>query len=157
MNLRQVLTSVLHLLVVFSFFLGGAFFLSLSYFPELKESVWEESFSIGLAILGVAVLLLFGFYAQDRGRYFVIKMGIATDLNVIRYSLEECLARHFPDVTLRDVGMGRKKRLDIQVSLKPLDEAMREEVFIKVEKQLISLLRERFGYSKPFYLVVYHA
>ncbi len=155
MSPRQALTSALHLFVVFAFFLAGFAFVSLPYLPKLKTEIFEQSTLIGLSLFIISLVLLLGFYALDRGRYLVLQMGVSTDANVIQQSIEECLNRQFgKKISLSDVEVTRKSNLEIRVSLAPLDEAAREVLFVEAEKQLNLLLKERFGYHRPFRLVV---
>jgi hypothetical protein len=78
-----------------------------------------------------------------------------TSVNIIKQTLEDELRRQFPQkMTLSEVEIGAKSILEIQVSLKTLNEEEREKLFIQAEKHLSLLLYERFGYSKPFHLIV---
>lgn len=159
---RQALASALHLFVVLAFFIAGFFFVCLPYLPETRIQIidffsnqFEKCTLIGLGLFITSLLLLIGFYALNRGRYLVIRMGVSTDLNIIRQTLEDCFQNAFSKkITLNEIELGRKSRLEIKVSLAPLDEEAREELFIEAEKQLSLLLRERFGYAKPFHLIV---
>lgn len=155
MSPRQALASALHLFVVLAFFLGGLFFVSLPYLPQLKTEIFEKSTLIGLGLFIASLVLLLGFYALDRGRYLVIQMGVSTDPKIVRQTIEDCFVRQFgKKVSLSDVEVGPKSRLEISVSLAPLDEGAREEIFIEAERHLQVLLKERFGYTKPFRLIV---
>lgn len=162
MSPRQALASALHLFVVFAFFITGFFFVCLPYLPETRiqiidffSSQFEKCTLIGLSFFIASLILLIGFYALNRGRYLVIRMGISADVNLIRQTVEDCLARQFPKkIFLSELELGRKSRIEMRVTLAPLDEGAREKLFIEAEKQLGTLLRERFGYSKPFYLIV---
>ncbi len=155
MSPRQALVSTLHLFVVFAFFLAGFVFVALPYLPEVKTQIFEQSTLIGLSLFLVALVLLLGFYALDRGRYLVIRMGVFTHVDLIRQTVEDCFARQFPKrISLSDIEIGRKSRLEIRASLAPLDEEAREKLFVEAEKQLTLLLRERFGYVRPFQLIV---
>jgi hypothetical protein len=148
----------MHLFVVLSFFLGGCFFVSFPYFPEVKAQIFEKSTVVGLALFTISLILLLGFYALDRGRYLVIKMGIRTNTSIIRQTVEECMAKHFHQkIFLSDVEVDQKTGIEIRVSLAPSSEDAREQLFIEAEKQLRVLLNERFGYTKPFHLVVYQS
>lgn len=162
MSPRQALASALHLFAVSAFFAAGLFFVALPYLPETRIQIidllsnqFEKCTTIGLGLFLAALVFLLGFYALDRGRYLVIKMGISTDLKIVRQSIEECLAKRFSKkISLREIEVGPRSRLELQVRLAPVDEAAREELFINVEKELSILLQERFGYSKPFHLIV---
>lgn len=154
MSPRQALLSLLHLFVVFSFLLAGLFFLSLPYLPELKTHLLEKSNLLGLLLTTSSLLLLLGFYSLNRGRYLVIRMGVAVDLHLIRQTVEDCFARQFSKtLSLSDIEIGGKSRLEIKVSVASLDDKARIELFAEAEKQLSLLLRDRFGYTKPFYFI----
>jgi hypothetical protein len=161
-NLRQAFLSLLHLFVVFAFFSLGAFFIALPHFPELNYELVdllthriEECTQIGGAISILSLLIFLSFYALHKGRYLVIKMGVKVDLHLIRHAIEDLFARQFSKkLILRDLEMGSKNLLQIHVSLNALEEKQREELFCHAEKGLFALLRDRFGYAKPFYLVV---
>ena len=155
MSPRQALASALHLFVVFAFFIAGFFFVCLPYLPEIRVQIFEKCTLIGLGLFITSLVLLLGFYALDRGRYLVIRMGISADVNVVRQTVEDCLMKQFPKkIALSEVEIGRRSRIEIKVRMAPLAEEEREELFIEAEKQLGILLRDRFGYSKPFYLIV---
>jgi len=162
MSPRQALASALHLFVVFAFFTAGLFFVALPYLPETRIQIvdllshqFEKCTTVGLGLFLSSLIFLLGFYALNRGRYLVIKMGIETDVKIIRQTVEDCLSKRFPKkIALREIEIGPKSRLELKVHLAPLDEAAREELFITVEKELSILLQERFGYSKPFHLIV---
>ncbi len=162
MSPRQALASALHLFVVFAFFIAGLLFVCLPYLPETRLQMvdflshqYEKCTLIGLGFFLTSLFFLVGFYAFNRGRYLVIRMGVSTDLTIVRQTLEECFQRQFPKkISLHELELGRKSQLEIKVSLSPLDEEAREELFIEAEKQLSLLLHERFGYVKPFHLIV---
>ncbi len=162
MNSRQALASLLHLFVVFAFFIAGFFFVALPYLPESRVRVidffsleFEKCTLVGLGFFALSLLLLVGFYALNRGRYLVIQMGVAADLKVVRQTVANALSEQFPkQIALNDVELGARSRLAINVTLAPLEEEAREALFIEAEQHLNTLLRARFGYSKPFYLVV---
>lgn len=162
MSSRQALASALHLFVVLAFFLSGLFFISLPYLPRTQVDLIdffsnqiEKCTQIGMGLFLVAFLFLLGFYALNRGRYLVIEMGISTHIKIIRIAIEDCFAKQFPKkIQLKEIEIGPKSRLELRVNLFPLDEEVREELFIEVEKELTLLLKKRFGYSKPFHLIV---
>lgn len=160
---RQILASVLHLFILLAFFGVGLLFVTLPSLPlarergiELIEKKPELCIQIGFAFFFITTLLFIGFYALNRGRYLRIKMGkneAIVETEVIRQTLEECFKIHFPKkISLSDVEIPRGQRLEIGVVLAPLEEEVREELFIQVEKELKILLKERFGYAKPFHL-----
>ncbi len=162
MYLRQAFASVLQLFVVLAFFLAGLFFVALPYLPQTRGQIvvilsnqCEKCTIAGLGLFLASLLFFTGFYALNRGRYLVIRMGISADVKVIRQSVEDCLFKHFSrKISLKDLEIGAKNRLEFKVHIAPLDEANREQLFIEVEQQLSALLQKRFGYTKPFHLIV---
>ena len=150
MSPRQVFAPILHLFILFSFFTGAFFFLAFPYLPHLKEKFFEKSPWIGLGLLIASLILLLGFYLLHRGKYLILRGGVSVDLHVVRQTIEDCLSRQFPKISCRDVELGTKSRIEIRISLK----LERKEELLQVEKQLGRLLQERFGYLKPFYLIV---
>ncbi|MGB7978859.1 MAG: hypothetical protein WCF19_06850 [Chlamydiales bacterium] len=162
MSPRQAFASALHLFVVLAFFTAGLFFVALPYLPETRVQIidllsnrFETCTTVGLALFLGALLFLLGFYSLNRGRYLVIQMGTWTDIKIIRQTVEECLLKQFPrKISLKEIEIGPKSLLEMKVCLAPLDEAVREQLFVEVEKQLGVLLQQRFGYVKPFRLIV---
>ena len=149
MSPRQAFVSAIHLFVVLAFFAAGFIFVALPYLPEIQTQLIEQSTLIGFALLVTSLILLLGFYALDRGRYLVIQMGTATDLNVIRQTVEECFDRQFPkQIFLLDIELG--KQLEIRARMADLD----EHAIAAAEQALSILLKDRFGYSKPFHFIV---
>lgn len=162
MSARQALASALHLFVVFAFFGAGLFFIGLPYLGkarleliDLLTNRVEECTVIGFGFFIVSMLFLLGFYALDRGRYLVLQMGVSADVRVVRQTVEDLFAKQFPKkILLKEIGIGPKSSLELNVRIAPLDEFAREKLFAEVEKQLGLLLQKRFGYTKPFNLIV---
>lgn len=151
MSFRQAFTSALHLFILLAFFVAGVFLVSLAYLPELKKTILETDLTeAGLAVFGASFFLFVCFFALNRGKYLRIRMGggnIAdVDMKVIHQTIEEIFQTH--QIPLHEVGV-HFETLEISISLKKED----EEQLSKLEKELTVLLRNRFGYSKPFYLV----
>lgn len=155
MSLRQALLSALHLFIVFALVMMGLFCLGLSQWPLLRDRFFEECDLVGLGLLGIALILCLAFYLLDRGRYLVIRMGVGVDLSLLRQSVENCLLRQFPkQVLFSDLDLGNRSEIQIRVSLLSLKGKAQEELLSQVERQLTLLLRERFGYGKPFHLLL---
>ena len=165
MSIRQAIASSLHLFAVLAFFAAGFFFFALPYLPELRIRIadilltrFEFCTPVAFGFLLAALLLLVGFYGLNRGKVLRIEMGrhlASVDSDVIRMTLEECFKKHFPaQISLNDVEVISGKTLEIAVAIAPLDEGMQEELFVNAERALQTLLKERFGYAKPFYLIV---
>lgn len=162
MSMRGAIASALHLFVLFFFFIAGLFFVLLPQLPLTRLEIVDilshrpdVCTQVGIGIFIATALFFFGFYSLNRGKYLVIRMGVSSDLRLIRDAVEECLAKHFPQkIALKEVGIGPKSRLDFKVHLVPVNEVMRQEIFVELEQQLGILLCERFGYNKPFHLIV---
>ena len=162
MNPKSALRSLLQFTCVFTFFTIGLFVVCLPYLPKTRGQIIEvltnsvdKCTDAGIGILLITLFLTLAFYGLNQGRYIVIKMGVTTNIKLIRHAVEECFYREFPKkIRLKDIELGPKAHLYFKVSLAPLDEAAREDLYIGVENQLNILLKERFGYSKPFNLIV---
>ena len=77
------------------------------------------------------------------------------DASLVGQTVEECFKRLFPnEIFLRDVEVAFRGRLHIAVFLPALEEEKREVLLIAAERELTGLLDERFGYAKPFHLIV---
>lgn len=155
MSARQALISALHLFVILAFFMAGFFFIALGYLPHLIDSLVDKTNLIGSLLLFASLIITMGFYAIDRGRYLLIRAGISVDLNLIRLTVEDCFLRQFQkNVILQDLDLGSHSRIQIRLSFTANDVKERKKLLVEVEKQLSVLLRERFGYSKPFYFII---
>lgn len=123
---------------------------------DLLTNRFEKCTAVGIGFFVISILFLLGFYALDRGRFLVLRMGVSADLKIVRQTVEDLFARQFSRrVVLKEIEIGPKASLELNVSLAPLDEFEREKLFKEAEKELSALLRERFGYTKPFYLIAY--
>ena len=161
MTIRQALAAVLQLFVVFTFFGFGFVLVCLPFAPEtrilLADALLNEpdlwSF-LGIGCFALAFLCALGFYALSRGRFLVLQMGkhvLAMDETVLRETIEPSLSRVFAEkLSLDHVEIVRRRDLEIGVSLSPMDEEEREKLLLEAEQHLETLLRERFGYRRPF-------
>jgi hypothetical protein len=161
----RALASALQGFVVFAFFCAGLFCIALPFLSETRfllaeilVSECDVCFQIGLIFLGTSLLLLLGFYGANKGSTLYVEMGVHTvsiEKVVIRHSLEECFKRLFPQkIELSDVEIIFGKRLEIEVFLSSTDEKIVKEQLSAAEKHLQFLLRQRFGYTKPFCLIL---
>lgn len=147
MTVRQALQSALHLLILLTFFTGGFFFLA---WPKIQLEIAAISYQIALGFFIATAFLWFCFYLLNRGRYLRIKMG-QIDARLIHAAVEKCLQTQFPKkISLIDVETPHSSRLEFYVSIPEKD----DKLFAQVEKELQILLRKRFGYLKPFFLIV---
>lgn len=167
MSPRKALLSVLQLFAGFSFFAAAIFFFTLPFLPKVRLQISdlllaspEVCHKVGAVFLTVSFIVIGGFYFLTRGRSLTIRMEgeerkTTVSAAVIERTLDACLRSHFNgSVTLTDVIVLSGNKLEIEVCLTPLKEVLREELFADVQKQIIPLLSERFGYSKPCDLIV---
>jgi hypothetical protein len=158
--MERAIAAVLHLFVIFAFFTLGLFFVLLPYLPLAQERSahflmhrQEDCTLVGILLFAATFVLLIGFLTLNRGRTLRLKMGTEVDAELIRQTLEKYFEAS-PMISLREVQIPSGSRLEIGVSIAPLEEDAREALFVKAEEELQTLLKERFGYSKPFHLVV---
>ncbi len=167
MGPRKALISVLQLFAGFSFFAGAAiFFFSLPFLPKVRLRISDLLLAspnvchkTGAAFMAASIVLLGGFYFLSRGRSLTIRMEgeprVTIRNAVIQKTLEECLKSHFDGtVALTDLSVLSGSKLAIEVILTPYEENLREALFAEVQKRIAPLLSERFGYAKPFDLIV---
>lgn len=162
---RKEIVSVLQLFSGFVFFAAGLFFLSLPFLPALRLALADALIAssegcilAGAGLMVFSFLWIAAFYAFQRGRRLEIGMGgkrASVEASLIEKSLEECFKGHFEGrIVLSDIAVLGKKKLEIEVLLTPFDESLREELFVDVQKKIVPLLQERFGYAQPFSLIV---
>ncbi len=162
MTPRQALASTLHLFVVFAFFSAGFFCVSLPYLPDLRIKIadavlgsFETCTLLGLGFFGASLLLLLGFYGLNRGQFLRIVMGrhlVEIDAKVIRDTIEDCLKKQFPKISLQDLEIIWGRKIEISVAVRAFEDE--EALLEKAEKELTQLLRQRFGYKKSFALIL---
>ncbi len=157
--------SLLQLFAGLSFFAGAIFFFSLPFLPTVRLKISDvllasPSFChlAGAFLMAACIVLIGGFYLLSRGRYIHISMGdnpISIDAAAVFKTVEECLKSQFgSQLALSDLYVARGGKLEIEVSLASSVEPVREELFADLQKQLVPLLEEKFGYSKLFCLTV---
>lgn len=162
MQLKQAISSSLQLFSVFAFLSAGLFFFALPFLPEAKVRLahlileqGEACTQVGIVFFSLGLLFFIGFYGVNRRKELILKMGkhpISVHVDVIEEMLEQRLKTH--SIILHGVEIMNGKRLEISVSLGPVEAAKQESLLKEVERSLESLLRERFGYFKPFHLNV---
>jgi hypothetical protein len=162
MSFKQAFASILYLFVVSSFFLLGILCMGLSYIPSIQMSALDllsrhagELTWVGAGLIALSVLLFLGFNAINPGHYLRFKMGdnaVKIDRKVVRKAVEEVFRGK--KIALRDIDVVAGKQLEFGVEVNEPDDEEREQLLLDIEKDLQALLQKRFGYTKPFYLVV---
>jgi hypothetical protein len=157
------LASVLHLFVSMIFLSAGALLLGLFVFEpgrlKLAEALIAEPEYLvvaGAAVLSLGVFLVLGFYLAHRGKFLVVRMGerkVVVDAKVIASTLRPLFHKQFGRrLDLMSVEIGAKGQLEIALRLAPQVDA--EQTLTILEVELQNLLAERFGYKRPFKLVL---
>lgn len=159
--------SVLQLFAGFSFFAAAIFFFTLPFLPKVRLQISdlllvspEVCHRVGAALFTASFVLIGGFYFLSRGRSLTIRMEgeerkTTISAALIKKTLDACFRNHFNgSVTLTDIVVLSGGNLEIEVCLTPVEEHLREELFADVQKRIVPLLSERFGYSKPCDLIV---
>lgn len=165
MILRRAISSTLQFFSVFVLFSLGFAFAALPFLEEARIHFVDillnepDVFSyVGAAFFFTSLLLFFGFYGLNRGRYLRIKMGddlAEIRVRVIRQSLEECFKTQFSSkIFLEDITHISKNKIEIAIRIEQLEDEARERLFAQTERELQNVLKERFGYSGAFYLTV---
>jgi hypothetical protein len=143
----------------------GGFFVGLHYAPHLRFSIGQffvESSAyfipIGLSILGCGLLLLFGFYAMNRGAYFRFIVPVANTIveaALIRACVKKYWLDQFPQSALAtDVIVHPGQLLEISLQLPSLGTEDQQPFLEKIEKDLGSLLSRSLGYRRDFLLTL---
>jgi hypothetical protein len=159
--MHRPVASALQMFVVLIFFSAGLFFFALPFLPEVRFSLsdfflsdGEDFAKIAIALWSATLLFFIGFYGWNRGRFLYIEMGshtAAVEEALIRHSIEECFKTHFPQtVQLSQVAILWGKKISIEIVFSSKDPKKRKEFLASAEKHLQFLLRQRFGYVKPF-------
>jgi len=151
MFFRQALASVLHLFGAFLFFAGGCFSVSLFFSEKTRMQAVEKLFGepevcwmVGVGLLGIAALMVLGFYALHRGKYVRVKGDVEVDVRVVEKAVEKCLREKFGEkVTLVGVKGGRQIEIEVEAA---------EEIIDSCKLELGMLLKGKLGILNPFYL-----
>lgn len=162
MQLKQAISSSLQLFAVFAYLFAGLFLFALPFLPEAKvklaQLILEQDdacIQAGIVFSSLSFLFFIGFYGVNRGKELTLKMGthpVSVHGDIIEEILAERLKKHA--VILHAVEIINGKRLEISVSLGAVKQEMQEDLLKEVETSLECLLRDRFGYFKPFHLNV---
>lgn len=165
MTLRRAITSILHLLIVFTYLGAGLLCISLAYLPEwqvrLADLVLHQAdlfVQVGLGLLGAAFFLLLVFYGLNRGRFVRFTMGrhvVELKETIIRHTIEAFFKKQHPNLTLVDLEIIGKSNIELRVSVDRRMEPEKVELLLEqVEIQLAELFYDRFGYKKSFTLSI---
>jgi hypothetical protein len=165
MRLREAVASALHLLVIGLFFVLAAILFWLPSNPDWRfigvNWLMEKSepfYWMGAIFMAMGFFFMLGFYGIGRGRFLrlLMKPHIAiVDTKLLREVVEDCFRTHFPRLVRGvDIAVASNQCLDVAIDLMALDNNRQMKLLREMEKQLSYLLRQRFGYCRPFILSV---
>ncbi len=159
--MRQAIASALQAFAVFLFVVAAGFLLALPYVPKLRFILSDALLNrpealtqAGLGLLGLSLLFLIGFYAGSRGYYLVIRMGkhtLAVDEKILLHTVSAELEKKFASkLQLQQVDIVRGRHIAFGMKLEPMGDEESDQILSQTEEHVGTLLRERFGYRRPF-------
>lgn len=166
MRTGNVLLSAVHFFVVLFILAGGACSLVLSKMPALRLFLAEAFtghpqffFVLGYILIGVGLALLVGLFVLNGGQYYQVKMQphkTSVDLNVIRHYMEEYWKDLFPHEKMGiDIQLTSTKKIALIAEFPQSISLVEQKTLLeKIEKELGSLLSQRLGYQKEFFLTI---
>lgn len=153
MSRKSALIAVLHSFIVLAFLFFAASCFAMHYMPILRGTFIENSSSIGSVLLAVTAFLTLAFYYFHKDKYLKIKMGVFAHEHLVQRTIEDFFTKNYAQKAhlshIDIVG----SRIEISVSL-PKNNPHLESTLCNMEKGLTGLLKQRFGYSNNFYLIV---
>ena len=160
MRLSNVAFSALHFFVIACVFALGTLLVALSFSDPLRFQIahliqgeGERLRWIGGTIVGCGALLFFALFAVNRKSYLslVVKGApIQVSREVLQGAIESFFQERFPHEEVKvEVVIHRRVSLEILTNL-----PLREDVFEKIERELGTLLAERFDYQSPLILTI---
>ncbi len=165
MRLREAISSTFHLLVVMLCLALAGLSWILPFRPdwclEVIRCLADDHavlFKVGLGWIFLSLVFALAFFAVGRGKFLNIVMGshrASVERKVLQQVIEAFFREHFKgQVSDVDVAFGLKNSLEIAVDIPSLASLEKAPLLEKAEKGISTLLRERFGYEKPFTLSV---
>lgn len=165
MNFR-VFLSAIHLIFVLMIGAIGVLFLLLSCSERvvriLSQWVLEESTELwtymGIAFLGLGVLLFFGFFWMNGGSFLQFKMKagkVSIDRAIVEEYVKKYWAENFPHQAIHmEILFHGKRRLELIAKL-PLNGEKEPDVLLhRIQNELGVLLACRLGYECDFILTL---
>ena len=166
MRLKEAIVSCLHLLILFFFFAFACFWFALPHMPEwqmqglhfLSEGCRGSGY-MALGCLGCALLLWIGFYGFGPHKWLRLQMGshlTSVEIPVVQQTVAAFFREHFPEqVNLQKITFLKGNRVEMAIACFAKTPQEQKALLKQMEQGLQVLFKERFGYTKPFYLVVY--
>lgn len=165
MRTGHLLFSAVHLFMVLLILAFGVFFLVLQGSSVMRLRleellVGQGAFftNIGVALLIIGGLLLFGLYQLNRQHYLTLKMSgskVLIDEAIVRDYLRQYWKETFPHQEISsEVVMHLPQKLEIIVDLPQMKEEEKEHLLSRMENELGVLLARKLGYEKEFFLTI---
>ena len=163
MRVSYFLSSLLHLFVLILVVALGGAFMAFEYAPGLRQMCYhilqEDSslmFQIGVAIEGLALLLLLFFWIEYRRRFFTIEMRgcqAKIDEALIEAYVQEYWKESLKENAKVKVVLHSNQRVEVIANRVPftMDD---EKTLSRVQNELGVLLARRLGYEREFLLTV---
>lgn len=162
MRVREALASALHLLVILFCFALASFAALLPFRPDwrIAAAFWlqedpQQFYQISGAFALIGIFFTLSFYAISRGRITRLSMkssSLSIERKLLKKVVDDFFSEHFPQLKA-EVDLLPKENLELSMTVSSSED---EELLKKVEEQFSLLLRERFGYDKPFTLSLRH-
>lgn len=166
MRPKETIASALHLLVVLFCFTLALFSTLLTLRPDwrLLGSRWlleepQQFYWIGGGFALIGLFFALSFYVISRGKITRLVMhgsSISIDRKLLKRVVDDFFNTHFPGMKA-DVDLSPKEGIELSMGLPIEDSSQSDEFLKKVEEQLSTLFRERFGYDKPFTFSLYQS
>jgi hypothetical protein len=165
MRTGNLLFSAVQLFVVVIILGLGAFLIGLAKAPHVKLLITElinsssPLFSLlGYSMLLIGTILLFGFYAMNRGQYYKVKMKCnhaEVDVSIIQDYIEKYWKDILPEQeAYLDVILHRDQKLEIIARMSNYSFEQHKMLLEKIERDLGTLLSKNLGYNKEFLFTV---
>jgi hypothetical protein len=165
MRLKEAVASALHLAIILVFFTLATFCFMLPFRSDWRSDLIgflqdrpDVFYQAGALIAGVGILLMIGFFRMGRGHFLrlVMKPHMASvDVRLLQHVVDECFSQHFyRHVINSDIAIISKQRLEIEVDLVPMEQKSQLVLLKDMENKLGALLRDHFGYVRPFTLSI---
>jgi hypothetical protein len=159
-------TAAVHLIFAAFIVLLGLFMAMLPWAPHFKtlaiEFLQGQSLAamlwLGIIVMVIGLALILGLFVMYRRSYYHLKMGesrVEVSDELIHGYVEMYWKSLFPHHQIPSLLTLRKDNaLEITADLPYIEHPKREELLLRVEKELKEVLARAVGYEKPFYMRV---
>lgn len=158
MSFFKACRSALEFCLTLFLFALSLFFLLLPLVPRIASFIGSslqenpESWrAVGIFLLLASLFTFAIFFAANRGKFLVVKMGAKVHDKLLSKAIEECMIKNFAN-RVRFSGIEIDGNSQIILSIEPLEKG--EKIFEDLEREISFLLQERFGIFDPFYTCI---